>query len=229
MSDEMLQTGAVRLGVIGNGRVGSAIARLALHAGHQVQVSGSGTPDDVALVARFTLPGVGVADAAQIAAWADLVVIAIALKRFATLDPEIFDGRIVIDVMNYWAPLDGYVAGFSDPESTSEVVQERLGRARVVRTLNHIGYHELEADSRPPGDPERRAVALAGNDEAAVAAVAKFVDSIGFDPVVAGDLRSAAAFAPGTPIFDGWYDAGDMADELQLFANRTRQEDPAWS
>ena len=34
-------------------------------------------------------------------------------------------------------------------------------RASVVRGLSHIGYHELEGGARPPGDPTRKAVALA--------------------------------------------------------------------
>jgi 8-hydroxy-5-deazaflavin:NADPH oxidoreductase len=108
-------------------------------------------------------------------------------------------------------------------------VQARLVRSRVVRTLNHIGYHELEADSRPHGDPERRAVAVAGNDAAAVALVADFIDSIGFDPVVTGELATASAFAPDTPIFDGWYNAGDMRDAVTNFTHRAPQEAPSWS
>jgi predicted dinucleotide-binding enzyme len=192
-------------------------------------VAGAGALEDVALAVQFTIPGARVADAARVIAGSDLVVLAVPLNRFDTVPREGFDGQIVIDAMNYWAPVDGHVPGFSEPAGTSQIVQARLAPARVVRTLNHIGYHELEADARPPGDPDRRAVALAGDDADAVAVVAKLVDSLGFDPVIAGDLTAAAAFAPGSAIFEGWLDAGAMEDALTRFRPTTRQEDPAWN
>ena len=52
----------------------------------------------------------------------------------------------MIDAMNYWPPTDGRLPPPFDDESigTSEVVAERLRDADVVKTLNHVGYHELE-------------------------------------------------------------------------------------
>ena len=55
-------------------------------------------------------------------------------------------GKLVIDAMNYWPPTDGRLPPPFDDEGigTSEVVAERLHDATVVKTLNHVGYHELE-------------------------------------------------------------------------------------
>ena len=87
--------------------------------------------------------------------------------------------------------------------SSSEVVQRFLPRARLVRTLNHIGYHELEEQGLPPGHPERRALALSGDDPEARQAVATFLDRLGYDPVDAGDLAAGRIFDVGTAVFGG--------------------------
>ena len=52
----------------------------------------------------------------------------------------------------------------SDRYGSSEIVQHRLDRSTVVKTLNHIGYHELEDERRPVGSPERRALGVASDD-----------------------------------------------------------------
>jgi 8-hydroxy-5-deazaflavin:NADPH oxidoreductase len=51
---------------------------------------------------------------------------------------------------------------------TSEIVQHRLAGSTVVKTLNHLGYHQLDEDRRPEGSPERRAVGVASDDPDAV-------------------------------------------------------------
>lgn len=215
----------LRVGIIGAGRVGTAIARLASDVGHEVSVAGSGTPEQVRLVARFTMPGVHVGSPGDVVADADLVVVAVPLKRFSQLETSLFVGRIVVDVMNYWEPLDGHVPGFSDATlPTSEIVQRALPGARVVKTLNHIGYHELESDARPPGAVDRRALAVAADDEGAARLVAGFVDSLGFDPVLAGSLRASLAMQPGTTVFEDRLNADRTRAALDAAASTALQE-----
>jgi predicted dinucleotide-binding enzyme len=208
------------VGVIGAGRVGSAVARAAVGAGHRVRVAGSGTPDELALVARFAMPGAEAVSAHEAASGVDLVIVAVPLKRFREIDSSMLVGHVVVDVMNYWEPLDGFVPGFSDVNApTSEIVQRSLPGASVVKTLNHIGYHELESDARPAGASDRRALAIASDDEEAAALVAGFVDSLGFDAVFAGRLRDSAVMQPGTPVFDGRLDAALTIDAVLASRN----------
>ena len=84
------------------------------------------------------------------------------------------------------------VKGFSTPS---------LAGSAVVKALNHIGYHELEDRARSAGAPDRRAVGVAGDDPAAVAAVADLTDRIGYDPVRLGRLRAGRVLQPGGPVF----------------------------
>src|SRR5690606_6678802 len=149
---------------------------------------------------EIMVPGAQADTAENVIAAADIVVLALPLSRYRSLVPEQLTGKIVIDAMNYWAPTDGTIAEFEGERSSSEIVQDFLPGARLVRSLNQMGYHEIDEEARPEGDPERRALAVAGNVADARQAVASFIDRIGFDPVDAGPLAFSRAFDTGTPL-----------------------------
>ncbi|MDI3331695.1 MAG: NAD(P)-binding domain-containing protein [Micrococcus sp.] len=202
------------IGILGAGRVGTAVARQAVQAGYEVKVATAKPAEEIAMIVDIITPGAQAVDAAEAAA-SDLVVAAVPMHKFRTLDPAALAGRTVVDTMNYWAPTDGEIAELeADPRSTSEVVQDFLRGSSVVKTLNHIGYKDLEPLARPAGAPERRALALAGDDEAARAAVGTFLDRLGFDPVDAGPLAAGRAFQPDTPIFATTHSAARMTELL---------------
>jgi predicted dinucleotide-binding enzyme len=191
------------IAVLGAGHVGPAIARLALDAGHKVAIATSGNPADLALVTQLLIPGAEPLWAADAIAWADIVVLAMPLHRFLRVDPNALSEKLVIDAMNYWPPTDGRLPPPFDDQSigTSEVVAERLPDATVVKTLNHVGYHELETYAQPSGSMERRALGVAGDDLHAVNTVSAFVDRIGYDAVPVGPLSAGRVLHPGGPVF----------------------------
>jgi predicted dinucleotide-binding enzyme len=192
----------VRIAVLGAGHVGPVIARVAVEAGYDVSIAGSGDPARIELITQVMVPGAKALWAADAAADADLVVLAIPLHKFATFDPALVAGKLVVDTMNYWPPVDGVQNLFEDPLLTSsEIVQRRLSTATVVKTFNHLGYHELADDRRPPGDPDRRAMGVAGDDGTAVKTVAEVIDAIGYEPVLLDGLRAGRLLAPGGPAF----------------------------
>jgi 8-hydroxy-5-deazaflavin:NADPH oxidoreductase len=189
-----------KLAVLGAGHVGPVIARLAVSAGYPVAIAARGDPADIALIAELVIPGAQPQWAADAVADADVVVLAIPLHRFADVDPGLLSGKLVVDAMNYWPASDGVLDSFEHGAS-SEVVARRLSGSAVVKALNHIGYHELEDRARPPGAPDRRAAGVAGDDRAAVDAVAGMVDRLGYDPVCLGSLRAGWVLQPGGPVF----------------------------
>jgi hypothetical protein len=189
-----------RLAVLGAGHVGPVIARLAIKAGYPVAIATSGDPEDIALITELVIPGARPQWASDAVADADTVVLAIPLHRFLKLDPSLLDGKLVVDAMNYWPASDGVLRAFEHGGS-SEVVAERLGGSTVVKALNHIGYHELEDRARPAGAPDRRAAGVAGDDPAAVAAIAELTDRLGYDPVRLESLRAGRVLQPGGPVF----------------------------
>jgi predicted dinucleotide-binding enzyme len=189
-----------KVAVLGAGHVGSVVARLAVKAGYPVDIAASGDPDDIALITELVIPGAQPRWAAEAVHGAGLVVLAIPLHRFGDLDPELLDGRLVVDAMNYWPASDGRLEQFEHGGS-SEIVARGLAGSTLVKALNHIGYHDLEDWARGPGAPDRMAAGVAGDDPGAVAAVADLIDRIGYDPVRLESLRAGRLLQPGTPVF----------------------------
>jgi len=196
----MIHQERARLAVLGAGHVGPVIARLAIKAGYPVAIATSGDPADIALITELVIPGAQPRWAPDAVADADIVVLAIPLHRFGDVDPGLLAGKLVVDAMNYWPASDGVLKAFEDGAS-SEIVARRLSGSAVVKALNHIGYHDLEDRTRTAGAPDRRAVGVAGDDPAAVAAMAGLVDRIGYDPVRLGSLRAGRVLQPGGPVF----------------------------
>lgn len=198
-----------RLAILGAGHVGPVIARLAISAGYPVTIAASGDPEDIALVTELVIPGAQPRWTSDAVAGADIVVLAIPLHRFLDVDPGLLSGKAVIDAMNYWPASDGVLKAFADGGS-SEIVAGRLAGSTVVKALNHIGYHELEDRSRPEGAPDRKAAGIAGDNPAAVAAIADLVDRIGYDPVRLDSLRAGRVLEPGGPVFGAVLDRADF-------------------
>ena len=191
-----------RIAVLGAGHVGPVIARVAIAAGFRVTIAASGSPDRIALITQVLVPGAEPRWAADAAREAGIVMLAIPLHKFTALNPSLLDGKLVVDAMNYWPPVDGVQEMFEDHRyGSSEIVQRRLVRSTVVKTLNHIGYHELEDERRPRGSPERRALGVAGDDPAAVDVVAELIERIGYDAVRFDRLSAGRLLEPGGPVF----------------------------
>jgi predicted dinucleotide-binding enzyme len=191
-----------RIAVLGAGHVGPIIARLAVEAGYPVSIAASGDPEQIELITQVLVPGAEPRWAADAVREADIVVLAILLHAFSTLDPSGLSGKLIVDVMNYWPPVDGVQELFEDHRSSSsEIVQRRLVNATVVKTLNHLGYHQLEEERRPAGSPERRALGVAGDDPRTVDAVAEFIKRIGYDAVRLDRLSAGRLLEPGGPVF----------------------------
>ena len=191
-----------RIAVLGAGHSGPVIARVAIEAGYHVSIAASGDPARIALIAQVLIPGAEPRWAADAVADADVVVLAIPIHKFEAFDPALVAGKVVVDVMNYWPPVDGHQDMFADRQlGSSEIVQRRLAKSTVVKTLNHMGYHEMDAERRPAGAHDRRALGVAGDDPAAVDAVADIIERIGYDSIRLDSLQAGRLLEAGGPVF----------------------------
>ncbi|MEH0420767.1 NADPH-dependent F420 reductase [Streptomyces sp. B21-083] len=211
------------VGIIGAGKAGVAIAGRALAAGYRVHIAASGPTERTALVTRIVLPGALAVTAEELPGVSDVIFVCVPLRKWRTLPADLWTGRIVVDVMNYWPPADGILPEFETSErSSSEIVRDGWpASVRLVKTLNHIGYHDIEECARPAGAPDRVALGIAGDDRAAVVTVAGIVDAFGFDPVDVGALAAGAVLQPGRDLFGALL--GGAAFQAALQDGRQRE------
>jgi predicted dinucleotide-binding enzyme len=189
-------------GLIGSGNIGSTVARLAVDAGHDVVLSNSRGPETLTdLVGRLG-PHARAATATEAAAAGDIVVVTVPLKAYREVPVEPLRGKVVVDTNNYYPQRDGQIAELDDASTTSsELLQAHLADSRVVKAFNNIYFGHLGSLQRPAGDPDRSALAIAGDDQAAKQAVADFLDSIGYDAYDVGSLSEGWRYQPDTPAY----------------------------
>ncbi len=187
------------IAIIGSGNIGTAIARLARHAGLHVTIANSRGPASIAEKALSLDVAVGTLDDAV--ASADVVVVAIPFFRILELSPRAFEGKLVIDPMNFDPARDGEVADLVRAAQPAEVLRRHLPGARVIKAFSSIHAHNIETLARPSGSPTRSAVPIAGRPDEAKLEVAALLDHLGWDTVDAGDLGDTRMFDLGTPAF----------------------------
>lgn len=211
------------VGIIGAGKVGTVLARRAVEAGYKVLIAGSGEPSAIELIISVLAPGARAVTTEDAARGADAIILALPLGCFRKLAPLAFEGKLVLDAMNYWLETDGPSEEFGGPDaSTSELVQRHFADADVVKAFNHMGYHDLDEKGRPAGHPERLAIAVAGNNPGAVAQASAFVHSLGFDPLPLGDLRQGVRVQPFTEAFGAATDFTGLRELVERFETTER-------
>jgi predicted dinucleotide-binding enzyme len=170
-------------------------------------------PDTLADLVAELGPRARAATPAEAAEAGDIVVVTVPLKAYQEVPVEPLRGKTVIDTNNYYPQRDGQFPELDDESTTvSELLQAHLPESHVVKAFNNISSVHLGELPRPSGDPERSALAIAGDDPAAKQTVTAFLDSIGFDALDAGPLAEGWRFQRDTPAYGTPY-LGDSGAE----------------
>ena len=166
-----------RIGIIGDGNVGSALARGLKRAGYDVRSVGK---DKAAL--------------RETASWAEAILLAV---PFAAIDDvvreigSVVEGKVLIDVTNALDANMNLAVGFTT--SGAEELQRKVPKARVVKAFNTVFAQHM--DSGRLGDKPLTAF-VAGDDPGAKTSVLELARAIGFDAVDAGPLKNARLLEP---------------------------------
>jgi len=188
------------IGLIGAGHIGSQLARLAVEHGYDVVVSNSRGPETLKDLVRELGSHARAGTSGQAAEAGDIVVVTIPLKHIRDVPVGPLAGKIVIDTNNYYPQRDGHIAELDNEETTTaELLQRHLPQSKVVKAFNHIYAAELTTHGQPAGTPNRRALAIAGDDSDAKRVVTQLIDQFGFDVVDIGPLSESWRIQRDTP------------------------------
>lgn len=212
------------IGFIGSGSISSQLARLSVAAGYNVVLSNSRAPDTLSALIQEIGPNARAATPVEAAQDGDLIVVSIPFFAYTMLPVEALSGKIVIDTMNYYPERDGDMPEVkTSVVTTSELLQRHLIGANVVRALNNLDWVRLFKRARPQGAFDRSALPVAGDDERAKAAVAEYIEAIGYDVVDLGGLSESWRSAPGTPVYVMPY-VGPIPAETDAMSKTEKRE-----
>jgi predicted dinucleotide-binding enzyme len=205
----------MKIGIVGAGNIGSALARHWVALGHEVALANSRGPETLQDVAAQT--GARAVTLQEAVQSAELVVVTIPQKAIAKLPKALFANLgpdvIVIDTGNYYPSRDGRIEALEEGQPESAWVAQQLGHP-VIKVFNNIVAPSLADKALPKGSPGRLALSVAGDQDAAKAKVLRLVDETGFDPVDAGPLSESWRQQPGTPSYCRDLGAAAMKEAL---------------
>lgn len=190
-----------KIGILGAGRAGTAIARSAARSGIDVQIASTRSPRQMRYHLLQYAPSASGVYAEDIAEDVEVVVLAVPQEDLDDVDPLWLDNTILIDATNRWddEPLPAWLQnGLNSGLSSSEVIAEHFRSTIVVKAMNHISHWAMDAP-RTEGLP---AAGIAANDAAAAQKVADLLSALGFEPVIADTLASGSNMEPGTRFFN---------------------------
>lgn len=207
------QAQKTKIGIIGSGRVGSAVGGAWVKAGHEVMFSSLDLEADKKLAARLG-GGARAGTPREAAAFGTVLVVSVPYTALPSVGKELADlikGKILIDTSNPIVARDGDIAIAAREKGAGLASMEYLPGARIVRAFNAVGYARMaEARNRA----ERMGMPIAGDDKEAIAEASRLIRDVGYEPVLVGSLAAMGKYLiPGTPL------AGERApDEVRKIA-----------
>lgn len=189
----------MKVGILGSGDVGKALAAGFLKHGNEVTV---GTRDPAKLAAwKAQHPAARIGSFADTAKFAEIVVLAVkgtvAPDALRAAGAANLQGKPVIDATNPIAdepPVNGLLKFFTThDESLMERLQRSFQSARFVKAFNSVGSDLMVNPGFREGKPT---MFICGNDEAAKKLVTGVLDQFGWETADMGGAESARAIEP---------------------------------
>ena len=189
----------MKVGILGSGDVGKALAAGFAGHGHEVLV---GTRDVAKLKEWHSANSrVRLGSFSESAAHGGLVVLAvkglIAAEALRLASASNLDGKILIDATNPIAdapPHDGVLKYFTSlDDSVMERLQREFPKTRFVKAFSSVGNACMVNPRFKAGKPT---MFICGNDPAAKSTVAEILDQFGWETADMGTAAAARAIEP---------------------------------
>jgi predicted dinucleotide-binding enzyme len=204
------QAQPLRIGIIGTGRIGGALATHWTKAGHEVLMS-SRHPEELRSLATSLGSRARVGTPKEAAAFGPVVLVSVpyaAIPEIGRDNRAELKGKVVLDTSNPVESRDGAMAIAAQKKGAGVATAEYLPGTRVVRAFNCIPAASLANDGNRT--PERLAIPIGGDDAQALAIAERLVRDAGFDPVVVGSLAQTRQFDLGAPLAARQFTAAEL-------------------
>jgi predicted dinucleotide-binding enzyme len=206
----------MKIGIIGTGEIGGALARHWGAAGHELMIS-SRHPEELQALAKQIGANVKVGTPREAAAFGDVVLVSVPYKATPQIGRDYaaeLQGKVVLDTGNPYPGRDGDMAVRDRERGTGVASAEYLPGTRLVRAFNAINSGPLANEAFHK--PERLGIPLAADDPQAMKIAEQLVRDAGFDPVPVGPLSRAREFDVGTPVYVRGMTAAELRRALKL-------------
>lgn len=209
------QAKPLRIGIIGTGRIGGALATHWTKAGHEVLLS-SRHPDELRPLATSLGSRAHVGTPREAAAFGEVVLVSVpysAMPEIGRDNAAQLKGKVVLDTSNPVESRDGAMALAAQKKGAGMATAEFLAGARVVRAFNCIPAASLANNANRR--PERIAIPIGGDDKQALDVAQRLVRDAGFDPVVVGSLAQTRQFDLGGLLASRQFTAAEMQKAIR--------------
>jgi predicted dinucleotide-binding enzyme len=206
----------MKIGIIGTGDIGGALARHWARAGHELVIS-SRHPEQLQALAQSLGPKVKTGTPREAAAFGEVVLVSVPYHATAQIGRDYaaeLAGKVVLDTGNPYPSRDGEMAVRDRQRGTGVASKEYLPGTKLVRAFNAINAGPLAEQAF--NKPEQLGIPLASDHPEALKVAEQLVRDAGFDPVVVGDLSRAREFDYGSPVYVRGYSAARIREILKL-------------
>jgi 8-hydroxy-5-deazaflavin:NADPH oxidoreductase len=187
----------MKIGILNAGNVGSRLARAWAATGHELVIAKDGEDRKLEPLLAELGDSARLGTIREAAEFGEVVLFSIYWPRVEAIVSEVgdaLDGKVVIETMNPLGVTADFVH-FHDLEfmrnsSTSEDLQRRLPKARVVKAFNLLAAPVLEAAAWA-SSTVKPSTFYASDDDAAGQVTRALITDAGFRPVNAGPLKGA--------------------------------------
>jgi 8-hydroxy-5-deazaflavin:NADPH oxidoreductase len=192
--------GAMKIGVVGSGKLGGTVGGLWAKAGHQVLFS-SRHPDELKGLVEGLGANARAGSVAEAVAFGDAILVAVpyaALPEVGRDNAAALKGKVALDACNPIPGRDGDIVQEAVTNGVGETSVKYLPGTRLVRAFNSFGAATFASQAHRTGEPI--GVPIASDDAEALKVAEKLVRDAGFEPV-AVPLARAREFAPPEALF----------------------------